>query len=266
LTEDLADREIHQDPGSQVRPGRPELRISPQEIKDATSIIANRWTALKQETYTIEAMKEVALRGAEPPREREGLFSFAAADTVDERPAGDANPGEHGVEWGEDIHVLLDATMRDLGANLERLARSLTREREDGDEARVKALVDCVQAVQKSTIWKRARASTRVFAEIPLMSKVSSELGENGRVSLRRGVIDLVFWEKDGWVIVDYKTDQVKARSIPERAKHYSPQVKSYAYTWQTITGEPVHEVGLFFTRVNHYEPVHAGRLADESV
>ena len=122
---------------------------------------------------------------------------------------------------------------------------------------RVRALLECVRAVQKSAIWKRARASKRVFAEIPLMSKVSSDTAEDAPVNLRRGVIDLVFWEEAGWVIVDYKTDRGDARPIPNSSSYYSPQVESYADTWQTITGEPVHEVGLFFTRANRYERVN---------
>ena len=49
--------------------------------------------------------------------------------------------------------------MRDPGANLEHLARSLTRERE-GDDERVRALLDCVRAVQQSAIWKRAEPAS----------------------------------------------------------------------------------------------------------
>jgi ATP-dependent helicase/nuclease subunit A len=75
-------------------------------------------------------------------------------------------------------------------------------------------------------------------------------------VTIRRGVIDLAFWEHDGWVIVDYKTDRAEPRLLPKLVKYYGPQVKNYADTWQTITGEAVHEVGLLFTRANRYERV----------
>ena len=265
LTEDLADREIHQDPGPQVRPARPEISITAQEIEDAETDIANRWDTLRRRSYTTEAIKQAALSGSESKSALDDLLSPALAASADSEAASDTYAGEHGVEWGEDIHILLETAIRDPKANLEHLARSLTRERE-GDDERVRALLDCVRVVQQSAIWKRARASKRVFAEIPLMAMASANEAENGPVTIRRGVIDLAFWENDGWVIVDYKTDRAEPRLIPKLVKYYGPQVESYADTWQTLTGEAVHEVGLLFTRVNRYQRVNAGRRADESV
>jgi ATP-dependent helicase/nuclease subunit A len=255
LTEDLADREIHQDPGPQVCPTRPEISITAQEIEDAETNIANRWDTLRRRSYTTEAIKQAALSGNESKSALDDLLSPALAASADSEPAGDTYAGEHGVEWGEDIHILLETAIRDSNANLEHLARSLTRERE-GDDERVRALLDCVRVVQQSAIWKRARASKRVFAEIPLMALATANEADDGLVTIRRGVIDLAFWETDGWVIVDYKTDRAEPRSIPKLVKYYGPQVESYAGTWQTLTGEAVHEVGLFFTRANRYERV----------
>ena len=177
----------------------------------------------------------------------DGFLPFAVADATDDEPAADTDPGEHGVEWGEDIHIMLETAMREPDVNLAYLARSLTHERE-GDDERVQALLDCVRAVQQSAIWKRARGSKRIFAEIPLMTTTTANETENGPVTVRRGVIDLAFWENGGWVIVDYKSDRTELRPILELVKYYSPQVKNYADTWQSITGEPVHEVGLYFT------------------
>ena len=60
--------------------------------------------------------------------------------------------------------------MRRPDADLESLARSLTREREheEDEDQRVKDLLTAVQTVRQSAIWKRARASQRVLAEVPL--------------------------------------------------------------------------------------------------
>ena len=257
LTQDLSDREIHQDPGPQARPARPELRITDDEINASTAAIAGRWADLERKTYTTEPMKKLALGNSEPPGAQDGFLPFAVADAPDDEPAADTDPGEHGVEWGEDIHILLETAMREPGVNLVHLARSLTRERE-ADEERVRALLDCVRAVQQSAIWKRARASKRVFVEIPIMTTAAASDTERDPVTVRRGVIDLAFWENGGWVIVDYKTDRTELRLIPELVNRYGPQVKSYADTWQSITGEAVHEVGLYFTRSNRYERVRA--------
>ena len=67
LTEDLSDREIHQDPGPQARPARPELRVTDDEIKAETAAIADRWADLERKTYTTEPMKKLALGNLEPP-------------------------------------------------------------------------------------------------------------------------------------------------------------------------------------------------------
>ena len=67
LTQDLSDREIHQDPGPQARPARPELRITDDEINASTAAIAGRWADLERKTYTTEPMKKLALGNSEPP-------------------------------------------------------------------------------------------------------------------------------------------------------------------------------------------------------
>ena len=136
----------------------------------------------------------------------------------------DVTAGEHGVEWGEDLHSLLEAAMRQPAANLESLARSLTRERE-GNQGRVDALVASARAVQQSEIWARARASQRVLVEVPLLMQGPSG---DSLPSVHRGVIDLVFREPNGWVIVDYKTDLVEPRlSSPPWSNTIAPRSKA---------------------------------------
>jgi ATP-dependent exoDNAse (exonuclease V) beta subunit len=68
-----------------------------------------------------------------------------------------------------------------------------------------------------------------------------------------RGVIDLAFREATGWVVVDYKTDLRTESELPELVEHYSGQVHRYAQVWSDLTGEPVVERGLYFTRFNRY-------------
>ena len=73
---------------------------------------------------------------------------------------------------------------------------------------------------------------------------------------MRSGVIDLIFWEDDDWVIADYKTDDIgRGQSLQPFIDYYSPQVKIYAQFWERITGQPVKETGLFFTSLTTYTP-----------
>ena len=179
---------------------------------------------------------------------------FGADDAQQsDEPSDSSLAGEHGVEWGEDLHALLEAAMRTPGADLEGLARSLSRVRENNNDDRVGALLTSVQSVQQSAIWKRA-------SESPQTRRSSAGDDERrGRSSaaasnVRRGVIDLAFREPKGWVIVDYKTDQVTGKSLAKIVEHYRPQVQSYAHAWGTLVGQPVHEVGLFLPSANRYE------------
>jgi ATP-dependent helicase/nuclease subunit A len=256
LAESLADRETHQDPGTQVAPPRPQVSVRLDDVISARNEIDRRWSILRETTFDVGAIKELALRekraGTEPAQD---AIPTPIRLEPSEEPE-DEQPGETGVAWGEDIHELLEAAMRGRDAGLDSLARSLTRER-DGivdEDQRVQNLLECVRSVKQSEIWKRAQKSHQVLPEVPIMMMGEADASPDRRPLLLRGVIDLAFREGDGWVIVDYKTDQLKEQSLANMIEHYRPQVQSYADAWAAIVNEPVHEIGLFFTRANRYE------------
>ena len=66
-------------------------------------------------------------------------------------------------------------------------------------------------------------------------------------------MIDLIFEEPEGWVIVDYKTDDITDADLPSAVDYYRRQLTHYAECWQAVTGYRVSELGLYFTRVNSY-------------
>ncbi|MEX2466262.1 MAG: PD-(D/E)XK nuclease family protein [Gemmatimonadota bacterium] len=68
------------------------------------------------------------------------------------------------------------------------------------------------------------------------------------------GVIDLVFEEPDGWVVVDYKTDVGTDPRFEERMAGYRRQVDLYADAWHSLTGDPVEDRVLFFTTQGRVE------------
>ena len=61
---------------------------------------------------------------------------------------------------------------------------------------------------------------------------------------LVQGVVDCAFREKDGWVLVDYKTDHVENEE--EFVETYRPQLRWYAEAIGTLTGQPVREAWLY--------------------
>lgn len=64
---------------------------------------------------------------------------------------------------------------------------------------------------------------------------------------LLQGVIDCAFREKDGWVLVDYKTDHIDDEA--EFVARYAPQMAWYARALREITGEEVQECMLYALR-----------------
>jgi ATP-dependent helicase/nuclease subunit A len=153
------------------------------------------------------------------------------------------------------IHTLLETAMRQPGADLHGLARSLLRDQE-AIPGLVKEAVVTVRSVQQSALWLRAQACRRRMAEIPLQILMPAAESTNVLPTIRRGVIDLAFLEPEGWVIVDYKTDDVAEHELAQLVDHYRPQVRSYAEAWQKLAQQPVNEVGLLFTRTNRYVQV----------
>jgi ATP-dependent helicase/nuclease subunit A len=230
----LGDAPSLEEPGERiVKPASPQ-KLTGQEIRDAATNIQQRWETISRPTYATAAAKAISLG--------------------DGRPA--TTSGEHGTEWGTVIHALLEAAMRHPGANLKRLAGSALT-----DQGLTLDLVDTavhtVRCVMESAVWQRATASPQRLVEVPFQTLFASDEASSSHLpTLLRGVIDLVFLEERGWVIVDYKTDRVVPAAIPALTEHYAPQVRTYANVWQALTGREIHEAALFFTHPNCYVPV----------
>jgi ATP-dependent helicase/nuclease subunit A len=160
----------------------------------------------------------------------------------------------HGIEWGAAIHGMLDRLMRAPDSDLHSLAVTAL-ESEDLDIGFAEDAVRTISAVVSSEIWKRALAAKRRFVEIPFQCLSSHGDAETGAVpTVVRGVIDLVFEQDDGWVLVDYKTDAVSDVSVlKKRAAHYSSQLTHYRTAWEKLTSETVAESGFFFTHCGVY-------------
>jgi ATP-dependent exoDNAse (exonuclease V) beta subunit len=96
-----------------------------------------------------------------------------------------------------------------------------------------------------SPLLQRAKFSGKVFRELPLT-------GRQADGAYLNAVLDLAFLEKDGWVIVDYKTDQDTERL----ASKYREQLGHYAKLLEKVTGRNVKEAHLFFVRHDKVEKV----------
>ncbi|MFV1969308.1 MAG: PD-(D/E)XK nuclease family protein, partial [Pirellulaceae bacterium] len=211
-----------------AQPGR---HLGNEEPAAAAGMIAGRWS---------EACKP--------------SYAMAAAKAISVTPSKLApSSGEHGTEWGSVIHLLLESVMRDPDADLRRLAGATLAEYEL-DTALAEKAVAVVHAVTASDLWRRAQASTQRLVEVPFQKLLPAESGVPDSVAtVLRGVIDLVFREDHGWIVVDYKSDARPESELPNLVEHYRGQIETYATFWQETTGEPVAEMGLYFTHTDAY-------------
>ncbi|HET9948585.1 MAG TPA: UvrD-helicase domain-containing protein, partial [Longimicrobiales bacterium] len=103
-----------------------------------------------------------------------------------------------------------------------------------------------------------AEAAAAAASPRPAASGPAGGAGDGGApdepLVVLEGVIDLVFREPDGWVVVDYKTDVGTDPDFGRRRAAYRRQVELYAEAWGRLTGEPVKERALFFTSQGRVE------------
>ncbi|MEZ6134255.1 MAG: UvrD-helicase domain-containing protein [Pirellulaceae bacterium] len=225
----------------------PEIEIpSDQEVQFATCKIKTKrkpkfnptsleqielkWATAAQPNFKIATAKELGLKGRA-------------------RPSWETS-GDYGYKWGSAMHELLEICTKSPKADLRSSANTLASEYELGSE-RVDELFTTVESVTKSDIWKRAQAATHCFSELPFETAATDD---TGKLTIIRGVIDLIFEEPDGWVIVDYKTDDLTESDIPAAISYYCSQLAQYANHWTNTSGNPTKELGLYFTKLDCYE------------
>lgn len=161
-----------------------------------------------------------------------------------------------GQSWGRVVHRVLEACAKRVPANLELLLENVIAEEDRAPEEKEQILT-LVNEILKSSLWQRMLKSKKRFMEAPFLVKVDGTKYGCTAQTVISGVIDLVFLEEDGWVIADYKTDTVDSEEkLNELVKYYQPQVEMYRKFWESLSGEKVSEVGLYFTCVNRWVEV----------
>ena len=248
---------------------REELKLKKGEWAAAKKQIEEKQEKANVPSYGVESVTSLAKKEAERPEWRRGSYGMAWGRAVHKmleiagRWNGDGESDRERDGVGERDG---EAVGENRGAELEKLAENIlvTEELDIGKKAE---LVSLIESIRRSEFWERVNQAENKFYEVPFSIKTDGKtLGIAKRESLKQtggkelaefpiilnGTIDLVFKEDDGWVIVDFKTDDVK-EELDSFVKYYSPQVELYSKFWAEITGENVKERGLYFTSVNEW-------------
>jgi ATP-dependent helicase/nuclease subunit A len=103
----------------------------------------------------------------------------------------------------------------------------------------IKRAGEMLREAINSPVIQRVIKSSSYQKEVPFTYKNNGTIFE--------GVMDVVFREEDGLVVLDFKTDLVKKDDLNSKIEHYKPQGRVYSDAIKTIFGNPPKEVILFF-------------------
>ena len=107
--------------------------------------------------------------------------------------------------------------------------------------------VPVLAAFWRSSLGRRMAASPELHREYPFTVLLAGgplpEI-EGGERFLIQGVIDCLFREDDGWVLVDYKSDRLEQDD--DFKERYAVQLTLYKQAVEQITGIPVRETYIY--------------------
>jgi ATP-dependent exoDNAse (exonuclease V) beta subunit len=138
-----------------------------------------------------------------------------------------------GRRFGSLVHTVLrdvafDASHAEIAAMVQLHARILGATGAEQDAAD-----QAVAAAVRHPLLQLALAAGDCRRELPVMYKFGEHIVE--------GVIDLAFRLEDGWVVVDFKTDE----DLDVRRTHYETQLRWYAFALSRVMGQPARGVLL---------------------
>jgi ATP-dependent exoDNAse (exonuclease V) beta subunit len=168
--------------------------------------------------------------------------------------------GRGGTKLGRAVHSVLQTINLGTGEGLDKTAAAQAAN--EGIPERTQEVIELVQNALSSAAIKRATASNRFYREV-FVSAPLNKCSVNG-------FIDLLFEEDGGFVIVDYKTDDID--EIPSRTKYaqYSIQAGIYALATSRVLGKPIKEVILLFLKgqkeISFKDLDHQMALAEKAV
>ena len=224
-------------------------RRRPTRLKTeaAAAIDPSTTNAARERDEWMEWLSGYGDRHHEPARI---VSPSSAAQGKDAGRSGGAGELPRGVT-GADIGTLVHAVMEKLdfeqpGAVVE-ITRAVALSSGLPEEAATPSAA-LIEGALTSPVLERARSAARVWRELPFC------LARDGATI--EGKMDLVFEEKDGLVIVDYKTNLIEAGGTAKLREQYRGQAGAYGLALAAVAEKPVKEVVLLFMRGPKEEPI----------
>ncbi|WP_313641763.1 UvrD-helicase domain-containing protein, partial [Paenibacillus sp.] len=192
----------------------PEVTLRYEVVHDEMTDENNslQWRSrLVQPTYRKTSVTELAkTRAVQPPRPLAG----------------------RGMEFGSVVHRCIELLGTGGEPEQMELHMRMFAEEEGMDEALISDVRTMLEDVVNHPLWRRAQVAKRRIHELPLRT-VRTDLdlereGSTAKTLYLKGVIDFLFEEEDGWVVVDFKTDVYEEGQLQAFAEFYRGQVEAY--------------------------------------
>jgi ATP-dependent helicase/nuclease subunit A len=120
--------------------------------------------------------------------------------------------------------------LNELDLSDEQIKKTLTHEIED-----------LVEQIEKSQFIKPALSAEEFKNEVSILKQIGSDF--------ITGTLDRVYKnDKDEWVVLDYKTNHIKAEDVSKTAMRYQVQIETYALLIASVHSEQeIFEICLYF-------------------
>ena len=228
-----------------LRPAeKPPLRLDLEESEKEKKEEGTPWERRLQWKESLDAVKEKASVGLPllAPSSAAPSPLDLPSHRLDEwiEPGASRGKGEEGGPFfGLAFHGVMERLDLSGTDNLKELCRIQAL------EYSIPGLGEKLEAMVRRSLghplMERVKRAKRLFREVPFSVSLDGSLVE--------GKIDLLFNEGSGWVIVDYKTDEVFGEALEQRFQSYREQGLCYARAVREAAGCEVKEVAFFFVR-----------------
>ena len=202
-----------------------ESLSEPIDLEAFSTALQAKQQAVAQPTYQLHSVT-----GSEEEREAFEQATFT---------------GGRGRDYGSTIHHIFErAIKKALPENEQGYIQTLLQEREL--EHYIDSAMSTLSTFRASDLWQEIEQSEAVYTEVPFATR----LDDQSPPVILRGVIDLAIRTREGWKLVDYKTDTIPESEPDFLTKKYAPQVETYAKHWEALSGETVSKKGIWSTEI----------------
>ncbi len=190
------------------------------------------------------------------PSDRKSFKSKASAKRLLRVPSAVAQESTTGRERGSAFHAIMQRIDLELvrqGMDMSEIVSSLVASGIISRETTAAVDVTDLTSFFESEAGRRVLSARTVFREHPFLCQLPVE-GDGAETDATRfvvvqGVIDVLAKEDDGWLIVDYKTDNIRSADVSRTAFEYAAQVEVYRRAVLTLTKNETVEALLYFVR-----------------